>query len=151
MEYDGQHEEAKQEMLVTTKGRYALRMMLNIAGYGTDRKIALRQVAEEEKISLKYLEQLAHSMVEAGLLTSARGHGGGYALARPASEIRIGDVLRTAEDGIVPVACTGLDNECADEDTCPILEFWAGLNKVIEDYIDKPTLADLAAQRTCSA
>lgn len=134
-------------MLVTTKGRYALRMMLNIASYDTDRKIALRQVAKEEKISLKYLEQLAHSMVEAGLLTSARGHGGGYALARPASEIRIGDVLRIAEDGIVPVACTGLDRDCTESSSCPILEFWAGLNKIIEDYIDKPTLADLVTPR----
>ena len=131
-------------MLVTTKGRYALRMMLNIASYGTDRKIALRQVAEEEGISLKYLEQLAHSMVEAGLLTSARGHGGGYALARPASEIRIGDVLRTAEDGIVPVAYT---STVSDAKARPILEFWEGLNKVIEDYIDKPTLADLVTLR----
>ena len=134
-------------MLVTTKGRYALSMMLNIASYGTDRKIALRQVAEEEKISLKYLEQLAHSMVEAGLLTSARGHGGGYALARPASEIKIGDVLRTAEDGIVPVACVGLDGDCSKKDMSPTLKFWTGLNKVIEDYIDKPTLADLVTQR----
>lgn len=138
-------------MLVTTKGRYALRMMLNIASYGTDRKIALRQVAEEEKISLKYLEQLAHSMVEAGLLTSARGHGGGYALARPASEISIGDVLRIAEDGITPVVCAGLDSGCPDEKACPTLKFWAGLNKVIDDYIDKPTLADLVTPRTVEA
>ena len=136
-------------MLVTTKGRYALSMMLNIASYGTDRKIALRQVAEEEKISLKYLEQLAHSMVEAGLLTSARGHGGGYALARPASEIKIGDILRTAEDGIVPVACVDLDGDRSKAGMSPTLEFWAGLNKVIEDYIDKPTLADLVTPRTC--
>ena len=134
-------------MLVTTKGRYALRMMLNIASYGTNRKIALRQVAEEENISLKYLEQLAHSMVEAGLLTSARGHGGGYALARPASEISIGDVLRTAEDGITPVACAGLDHNCADEGICSTVEFWAGLNKVISEYIDKPTLADMTTLR----
>ena len=136
-------------MLVTTKGRYALRMMLNIASYGTDRKIALREVAEEEHISLKYLEQLAHSMVEAGLLTSARGHGGGYALARPASEIKIGDVLRTAEDGITPVACPGLDKDCTDANQCSTIKFWEGLNKVINDYIDKPTLADLTTPRDC--
>jgi len=138
-------------MLVTTKGRYALRMMLNIAGYGTDCKIALRKVAEEEKISLKYLEQLAPSMVEAGLLTSARGHGGGYALARPASEISVGDVLRIAEDGITPVACTAIDSECFDGKECPTKKFWAGLSKIIDDYIDKPTLADLATPRTLEA
>ena len=135
-------------MLVTTKGRYALRMMLNIASYGTDRKIALRQVAEEEKISLKYLEQLAHSMVEVGLLTSARGHGGGYALARPASEIKIGDILRTAEDGITPVVCINSNKECPDGvDDCALLDFWKGLNQIIDEYIDKPTLADMATLR----
>lgn len=135
-------------MLVTTKGRYALRMMLNIASYGTDRKIALRQVAEEEKISLKYLEQLAHSMVEVGLLTSARGHGGGYALARPASEIKIGDILRAAEDGITAVACAGPDRKCPEnKGECVLLDFWNGLNQIIDDYIDKPTLADMVTLR----
>ena len=121
-------------MLVTTKGRYALRMMLNIASYGTDRKIALRQVA--------------HSMVEVGLLTSARGHGGGYALARPASEIKIGDILRAAEDGITAVVCAGPDRKCPEnKEECVLLDFWNGLNQIIDDYIDKPTLADMVTLR----
>ena len=129
-------------MLVTTKGRYALRMMLNIARYGTNRKIALRQVAKEESISLKYLEQLAHSMVEAGLLLSARGHGGGYALACPADEIKIGDVLRIAEEGITAVACDDYDKKDADGKPRAVFEFWTGLTQVIDEYIDKSTLAD---------
>ena len=136
-------------MLVTTKGRYALRMMLNISRYGTGRKIALRQVAEDEGISLKYLEQLAHSMVEAGLLTSARGHGGGYALARPASKITAGDILRTAESGLVPVDYAGLENENRDgvPENCA-LAFWEGLGRTIDEYIDSSSLADLIASNT---
>ena len=134
-------------MLVTTKGRYALRMMLNIASYGTDRKIALRQVAEEEDISLKYLEQLAHTMVEAGFLTSARGHGGGYALARPASKIGIGEVLRTAEDGI-----TAVDREDSNSTNAKKMgKFWDGLTNIIDEYLDKKSLADLTTLRKGAA
>ena len=132
-------------MLVTTKGRYAMRLMVYIASF-PDRKVALREVAENEGISFKYLEQLAHSMVESGLLKSVRGHGGGYLLARNASEIRAGDVLRAAEGTTVPVSCTALEEggSCPRENLCSTVEFWAGLDKVIEDYVDGATLADLA-------
>ena len=83
-------------MLVTTKGRYAMRLMIYIAS-SPDRKVTLREVAENEGISLKYLEQLAHDMVASGLLNSMRGHGGGYLLSRPAAKISAGDILRAAE------------------------------------------------------
>ena len=91
-------------MLITTKGRYAMRLMIYIASH-PNRKVALREVAEQETLSLKYLEQLAHDMVNAGLLTSVRGHGGGYQLSRNASDIRAGDVIRAAEGTTAPVAC----------------------------------------------
>ena len=84
-------------MLVTTKGRYAMRLMIRIAQQGPDGKVPLRKVAEEEDISLKYLEQVVRPLMAAGLVRSVRGKGGGYALAREASEIRAGDVLRAAE------------------------------------------------------
>lgn len=129
-------------MLITTKGRYALRLMINIASHTDGKNVALRQVAQEENISLKYLEQLAHTMVQAGLLKSARGHGGGYSLSREASEITAGDVLRTVEGSTVPVACAGLDSACPRVDVCSTISFWAGLDKVIEDYVDGVTLAD---------
>lgn len=132
-------------MLATTKGRYAMRLMAYIAGY-PERKVALKEVAENEDISLKYLEQLAHDMVQAGLLTSVRGHGGGYTLERDASEIKAGDILRAAEGSTAPVACPVLQKKgvCPRERECSTVGFWEGLDKVIEDYVDNVTLADLA-------
>ena len=134
-------------MLVTTKGRYAMRLMVYIASF-PDRKVALREVAENEDISLKYLEQLAHDMVAADLLKSVRGHGGGYLLARPADEIRAGDILRATEGTTSPVACAALEEGgagCPREKECSTISFWAGLDDVIETYVDNVTLADLAA------
>ena len=134
-------------MLVTTKGRYAMRLMVYIAGF-PERKVALREVSENEDISLKYLEQLAHDMVGAGLLKSVRGHGGGYLLARSADEIRAGDILRAAEGTTVPVACAALEEGgtgCPRENECSTISFWAGLDKVIEEYVDDVKLSDLSA------
>lgn len=132
-------------MLVTTKGRYAMRLMAYIASF-PGRKVALREVAENEMISLKYLEQLAHEMVRADLLTSTRGHGGGYSLSRDAESIKAGDVLRAAEGTTAPVACAALEDggECPREQMCTTVDFWSGLDDVIESYVDGVTLADLA-------
>ena len=134
-------------MLVTTKGRYAMRLMIYIASF-PDRKVALREVAENEDISLKYLEQLARDMVEANLLNSVRGHGGGYLLARPAADISAGDILRAAEGTTVPVACAALEEGgtgCPREKECSTISFWSGLDEVIESYVDNVSLADLVA------
>lgn len=136
-------------MLVTTKGRYAMRLMTYIANF-PDRKVALREVAENESLSVKYLEQLAHDMVRAELLKSVRGHGGGYMLARDASAITAGDVLRATEGTTVPVACAALEEDgpgCPREQTCSTIEFWAGLDKVIEDYVDGVALSSLVDAR----
>lgn len=135
-------------MLVSTKGRYAMRLMINIARIGSDSKVALRYVAQDESISLKYLEQLAHTLVKGGLLVSVRGHGGGYALARDASDIRAGDILRAAEGTTAPVACKGLEETCPREKVCSTVQFWAGLDRAIEEYVDSITLAQLAAGRS---
>ena len=122
-----------------------MRLMAYIASF-PGRKVALREVAKNEAISLKYLEQLAHEMVKAELLTSVRGHGGGYALAREAADIKTGDILRAAEGSTTPVACVALEEEgsCPREEMCSTISFWAGLDHVIEDYVDGVTLADLA-------
>lgn len=135
-------------MLVTTKGRYAMRLMVRIAQAGPDGKVPLRKVAEEESISLKYLEQVVRPLMMAGLVRSVRGKGGGYALAREASAIRAGDVLRAAEGTTAPTVCLALaEGEgaqgCPRESECTTVRFWAGLDKVIEDYVDGATLADL--------
>lgn len=131
-------------MLVTTKGRYAMRLMVYVASF-PGRTIALREVAETEGISFKYLEQLAHEMVKADLLKSVRGHGGGYLLARDAEDIKAGDVLRAAEGTTVPVACAALEEggSCPREQLCSTVDFWAGLDSTIESYVDGVTLASL--------
>ena len=119
-------------MLVTTKGRYAMRLMIRIAQQGPDGKVPLRKVAEEEDISLKYLEQVVRPLMAA-------------ALAREASEIRAGDVLRAAEGSTVPVACNALEDDvigCPRKGECTTVRFWAGLDQVIEEYVDSATLAD---------
>lgn len=133
-------------MLISTKGRYALRLVICVAQAGTGGKVALREVSEREDISLKYLEQLARPLVQAGLLRSVRGKGGGYALAKEASTIKAGDVLRVVEGTTVPVACLDLEEGmgCPRAGACTTVRFWAGLDSVIEQYVDGVTLADLA-------
>ena len=119
-------------MLVSTKGRYALRLMVCVAQAGAEGKVALREVSEREDISLKYLEQLARPLVQAGLLRSVRGKGGGYALAQDTA----------------PVACLDLQEgmACPRAGECTTVRFWAGLDEVIERYVDGVTLADLAGE-----
>lgn len=132
-------------MLITTKGRYAMRLIIRIAQQGPGGKIPLRKVAEEEDISLKYLEQVVRPLMAAGLVRSVRGKGGGYALARDAADIRAGDVLRAAEGSTVPVVCLALEggsNGCPRKDACTTVRFWAGLDEVIEQYVDSATIAD---------
>ena len=132
-------------VLISSKGRYALRLMIYIAAFGDEEgKIALREVAERESISLKYLEQVVRPLVQAGYLKSVRGKGGGYMLAAPADQIRAGDILRTAEGTTAPVACEGLEGSCTRADLCSTVRFWTGLDAVIEEYVDGVTLADLA-------
>lgn len=133
-------------MLISSKGRYALRLMIFIAAFGDDEgKIALREVAEREKISLKYLEQLVRPLMSAGLLKSVRGKGGGYMLARPAEEVRAGDILRAAEGSTAAVACEGLEGSCGRAELCSTVKFWTGLEAAIDAYVDGVTLAELAA------
>lgn len=132
-------------MLITTKGRYALRLMIYIARADGE-KVPLHQVARDEVLSLKYLEQLAHSMVKAHLLRSIRGYAGGYVLARDAQSILAGDVLRASQGSTAPVACAGLSEGCPREKTCSTVSFWSGLDQVIEHYVDSVTLAELARE-----
>lgn len=133
-------------MLVSTKGRYALRLMVHIAQKGSGEKVSLREASESEGISLKYLEQLVRPLVQAGLLRSVRGKGGGYVLAKDPREVKAGDVLRAVEGTTAPVACQQLDGgaSCPRFAECTTVGFWAGLDQVIEAYVDGATLSDLA-------
>lgn len=133
-------------MLVSSKGRYALRLMVYIAAFGErEGKISLREVAGREGISMKYLEQLVRPLMQAGLLKSVRGKGGGYVLGREPEEMTAGDILRAAEGGsTAPVACEGLEGACGRANLCSTVKFWTGLEAAIDDYVDSVTLADLA-------
>ena len=131
-------------MKISTKGRYALRMMIAIAEKEDDSLTTLREVAESQAISVKYLEQLVGRLTNAGLLVGHRGIHGGYSLAKPAEQITAGDILRASEGGTAPVACLEDDfGICPRRGECETIQFWMGLDKVIEDYVDSVTLADL--------
>lgn len=133
-------------MLISTKGRYALRLMIDVASYAGAGTVSLREVAGRQRVSLKYLEQLVRPLVKAGLLKSVRGKGGGYMLGKPAAEIRAGDILRVAEGNTLPVACDGLTEQCDYANNCVSVKFWVGLDRVIEDYVDGVTLADIVRE-----
>lgn len=136
--------------MISTKGRYALRMMIEFAQQEPGVRVPLRIVSARQDISMKYLEQIASMLVQTGFLESSRGPRGGYRLARPADEVTAGDVLRAVEGEFVPIACLGQDyGICPRRDECSTLGFWQGLRDAIDTYIDGVTLADLAAGTAC--
>lgn len=131
--------------MISTKGRYALRLMIDIASQGEGTQpVTMRQAAERQELSVKYLEQLGGALVKAGLLKSIRGVSGGYLLARTPQEITAGDVLRATEGSCAPVACLeGGKVICPRKDECMTIDFWRGLDDTIESYVDGVSLADL--------
>lgn len=131
-------------MKVSTKGRYALRLMVDLAINESGKFIALKDVSKRQKISVKYLEQIVTPLNRAGLLKSGRGAQGGYRLSKPATEYTVGDILRTIEGSFAPIACLeDEDNQCENYETCATVEFWEGLYKVVNEYLDGTTLYDL--------
>lgn len=131
-------------MKISTKGRYALRFMLDLAIYGGNEYVALREVSARQEISLKYLEQIVSLFNKNGYLKSVRGPQGGYRLAKDPKEYTIGDILRTTEGALAPVTCLeGPVNDCPRQGSCGTLSFWTGLYNAINDYVDSVTLADL--------
>ena len=131
-------------MKISTKGRYALRMLLDLAVNGKDGYTALRVVAERQNISKKYLEQIVPVLHKAEILVTTRGFQGGYKLAREPKDISVGEVLRLTEGNLAPVVCLETDkNTCKRAPECVTLHIWEGLQKVIADYLDGITLQDL--------
>ncbi|MDR2957195.1 MAG: Rrf2 family transcriptional regulator [Coriobacteriales bacterium] len=130
-------------MKTSTKARYSLRLMTDIAKYGGKGPVPLAEVSRRQGISMKYLEQLAKSLTEAGCVTSVRGSQGGYRLARPAPEITAGEVIRAAEGDFLPVACLA-EEECPLQADCTTSRFWGGLRKAIDNYVDGISIAELA-------
>ena len=131
-------------MLISTKGRYALRVMGDLAEHPADGFIPLKVIAERQDISEKYLESIIKLLVKAKLLTGVRGKGGGYRLTRSPEQYTVGSILRVTEDSMAPVACLEPGAEtCPRSAECRTLGLWKGLDKVINDYLDKYTLAEL--------
>ncbi|MDO4589821.1 MAG: RrF2 family transcriptional regulator [Slackia sp.] len=130
-------------MMISTKGRYAMRLMVDIALHAEKTPTSLKEIGMREEMPVKYLEQLVRPLTKANLLKSVRGQCGGYLLARPACAITAGDIIRAAEGTTAPVACLG-GTGCPRASLCPTLPFWRGLDEAIESYVDSVTLADLA-------
>lgn len=134
-------------MLVSTKGRYALRIMLELAERPAGEYAALGTIAADQGISEKYLESIVAVLSKAGLVDALRGKGGGYRLNRPAKDYSVGEILRLTEGSIAPVSCLECSpNRCDRADGCKTLPMWEKLNELICGYLDSVTLADLLDQ-----
>ena len=133
---------------ISTKGRYALRMMADIAEHQKDGYVTLRDVAQRQDISKKYLEQIALHISQAGMLRAVRGYQGGYMLARPASDYTVHSILQVVEGSMAPVACLQTKpNSCERCEYCRTLPVWEGLDKLIYDYLNSITLEDVVEGR----
>lgn len=141
-------------MKISTKGRYALRMMLDLAEHQGNGYIALKDIAKRQNVSKKYLEQIVPILNKADILNTNRGYQGGYRLARTPDKYTVGDILRITEGSISPVACLDKNPvECERAAECATLPVWQGLYKVITDYLDGITLQDILDKqhdRCCS-
>lgn len=131
-------------MKISTKGRYALRLMLDLALNNTGEFIPLKTVSERQEISVKYLEQIITTLVKAGFVKGLRGSKGGYKLAKNPEDYTVGMILRLTEGSLAPVACLEDDvNTCERCDDCSTLELWKKLYDAINSVVDNMTLEDL--------
>ena len=137
---------------ISTKGRYALRMMLDLAEHQGDGYVALKDIAQRQGISKKYLEQIVPMLGRADVLRTTRGYQGGYRLARAPQEYTVGEILCLTEGGLAPVACLDQHpNPCPRCGACATLPMWEGLERVIRNYLDGITLQDLLEPQTARA
>jgi Rrf2 family protein len=131
-------------MKISTKGRYALRMLLDLSAHQDAGYISLKEIAERQQISKKYLEQIVPMLNKGGILRTNRGNKGGYMLAKPADALTVGDVLRATEGSLAPVTCLEYEiNDCPRADECATLYVWEGLYKAVHEYLDSITLQDI--------
>ena len=134
-------------MKISTKGRYALRMLVDLAEHEGSGYISLKDIAERQGISKKYLEQIIQIFNKSDVLRANRGAQGGYKLARPAAQYTAGEILRLTEGSLSPVDCVDRDlGDCPRSAYCATLPLWQGLSRVINEYLDSITLQDLVDQ-----
>ena len=131
-------------MKITTKGRYALRLLLDLAEHQNDGFVSLKDISDRQEISKKYLEQIVPMLSKVGILRTIRGNRGGYMLSVKPDELTVGDILRATEGSLAPVACLEYEpNVCDRSETCATLSVWSGLYKVVTEYLDGITLQDI--------
>ena len=131
-------------MIVSTKGRYALRVMLCFAQRGSEDYVPLKEIAEAEGISQKYLESIMTILSKAGFVDAVHGKGGGYRLNRPVEEYTVGSILKLTEGSLAPVSCTTQGAAaCSRSTCCQTLPMWERLEKMIDEFFEGITLADL--------
>ena len=131
-------------MIVSTKGRYALRVMLCFAQRGSEDYVPLKEIAEAEGISQKYLESIMTILSKAGFVDAVHGKGGGYRLNRPVEEYTVGSILKLTEGSLAPVSCTTQGAAaCSRSTCCQTLPMWERLEKMIDEFCEGITLADL--------
>lgn len=134
-------------MRISTKGRYALRFMLDLALHDSGEYIALKDISARQEISIKYLEQIVSMLTKAGMLKSVRGPQGGYKLAGSPAQYTVGDVLRVTEGSLAPIACLDdPENTCSRAAVCQTVGFWQELYDAIRGVVDNTTIADLAVR-----
>jgi len=128
-------------MKISTKGRYSLRMLLDLAEHKNDGYISLKDIAQRQGISKKYLEQIVTLLNNSDILRTSRGYQGGYMLAKEPDKYTVGQILRITEGSLSPVACMEYEpNQCERRDCCMTLPVWQGLERVINGYLDGITL-----------
>lgn len=135
-------------MKISTKGRYALRLMLDLAYNHTGSFIPIKNISQRQDISDKYLEQIITQLSRAGLVKSARGAQGGYMLAKEPQEYTVGEILRLLEGNLAPVACVDdTKDACTRADECVAMEVWREIKDAVNKVVDNITLADLVEQQ----
>ena len=138
-------------MLISTRGRYALRVLTDMAEHQGDAYLPLKEIAARQEISEKYLESIVKDLVRSGILTGLRGKGGGYRLRLPPDQIGVYTVLELMEGTLAPVACLEKGHPvCPRMPTCRTLPMWQGLDKVIRDYLGQYSIADLMHREDAS-
>jgi len=131
-------------MIVSTRGRYALRVLTDFAEHSEDERIPLKEVAERQEISQKYIESIMTLLSKHGFVDAVHGKGGGYKLNRSPEEYKVGEILRLTEGTLAPVACLEKDAPlCPKKEKCRTVNMWSKLDELIEGYLDSVTLADL--------
>lgn len=132
-------------MKISTKGRYALRMLADIVLHQSDGYVSLKDIAERQGISKKYLEQIVPLLSKSGIIKANRGNRGGYIINGNPENHTVGEILRATEGSLAPVACLEYEpNDCERINECATLEIWEGLYKIITEYLDGITISDVA-------